>query len=395
MPPTEKNYRLKALRPRLQNLTLILPRHFFSYAETDKEVSLILDQSYVSGFPEGTLSVCNVVWRALQIEPGDSGLGSDEVIARVSKPLADNNVSIIPGSVTSLHDALLLDSTTQERRQSLDSDGATRPVSGTEFDIPNISSLSLSNTTKEDPSEQHGYQSIKPRHQYIANYPHRLHIASMEESLMDVLAIKLLESIFFDQRQASALILSERFFSFTRTDNSLSLIMDDVTMSLFPEHTLNTHEGDWRLISIGEGPLGFDECGIVSEFSLPLCDSKISLFYLSTFCSDYIMVSDEDFEQALACLCKTANVIDKDITGGSCSNCEDGGGSSSSGGGDGAVEGDGHNKDNSVLTEELFTSGSESHRGSESEPDSESLSEVDPEEEDESSGKGGGNIKKM
>lgn len=100
----------------------------------------------------------------------------------------------------------------------------------------------------------------------------------------------------------------DRFFSFTQTDTTLSIIMDDATLSLFPDHTLNTHAGDWRLISIGDGPLGFDECGIVSEFSRPLSENGIGLFYLSTFSSDYIMVNDQDFDQAVSCLEETARI---------------------------------------------------------------------------------------
>lgn len=88
----------------------------------------------------------------------------------------------------------------------------------------------------------------------------------------------------------------------------MSIIMDDATMSLFPDHTLNTHAGDWRLISIGDGPLGFDECGIVSEFSRPLSEHGIGLFYLSTFSSDYLMVNDQDFDQAVSCLEETARI---------------------------------------------------------------------------------------
>ncbi|KAF9980086.1 hypothetical protein BGZ65_005570, partial [Modicella reniformis] len=70
------------------------PQHFFSYTETDKGVSLILDETHIPGFPEDTLNICNVIWRAVQIEPGESGLGAVEVVSQVSKPLADINVSI-------------------------------------------------------------------------------------------------------------------------------------------------------------------------------------------------------------------------------------------------------------------------------------------------------------
>ncbi|KAF9206411.1 GATS protein-like 3 [Haplosporangium sp. Z 27] len=374
------------------------PRHFFSYAETDKEVSLILDESYISGFPEGIFSVSKIIWRAVQIEPGESGLGSDEVISRVSKPLADINVSIMqistydadftlmpecdltraleclntilsisnnpledlglkandlrswensypksPTGVASLHDALLLDTGARERKSSLSEDNGIPNKDYAELRPSEISSLSLNDS--EDGPDKATRTVKKMRHPFKANYPHRLHITSMEESLMDVLAIKLLESIFFDNR-------NDRFFSFTRTDNTLSIIMDSATMSLFPEHTLNTHAGNWRLIAIGDGPLGFDECGIVSEFSRPLSENGIGLFYLSTFNSDYIMVSEQDFEQAVSCLQETARLSDKEV-------CD---------------------LQDTLEDEELHTSGSESEQGSDSEPESESLSEVDPEE---------------
>ncbi|KAF9286822.1 GATS protein-like 3 [Mortierella alpina] len=366
------------------------PQHFFSYTETDKEVSLILDESHIPGFPEDTLNVCNVIWRAVQIEPGESGLavpsqkmeiGAVEVVSQVSKPLADINVSIMqistydadftllpecdltraleclsktfsitnnplediglqpeelqtwdttfpmsPTEIHSLQDALSLASATTRGRQSslmsllegeensispkdrhangredsgIGSEETSEPGSGTMsgqgshvldttlqgLDPALISSLTLN------------ADASKARHHpFQVDFPHRLHITSMEHGLVGQLAIRLLEN--------------DRFFSFTQTDTTLSIIMDDATMSLFPDHTLNTQAGDWRLIAIGDGPLGFDECGIVSEFSRPLSENGIGLFYLSTFNSDYIMVNDQDFEQAVACLQETAQTVD-------------------------------------------------------------------------------------
>ncbi|KAF8923034.1 GATS protein-like 3 [Dissophora ornata] len=101
----------------------------------------------------------------------------------------------------------------------------------------------------------------------------------------------------------------DRFFSFTQTDSTLSIIMDGATMSLFPDHTLNMQAGAWRLISIGDGPLGFDECGVVNEFSRPLSERGVGVFYLSTFSADYIMVNDQDFDRAIICLEDTAKAL--------------------------------------------------------------------------------------
>ncbi|KAF9085134.1 GATS protein-like 3 [Mortierella sp. AD031] len=358
------------------------PQHFFSYTETDREVSLILDETHIPAFPKDTLDVCNVIWRAVQIEAGEAGLGAMDVVSQVSKPLADIDVSIMqistydadftllpecdltraldclskvftisnnplqdvgleptdlqsweetfpmsPTEINSLQDALALNASTTRRRQSsllsmLEASGFRRnggdgagndgPSGSEDSGIgseansgPNSGLTSghgshVLDTTLEglDPALiasltlDAAAKASKGRHPFQVNFPHRLHITSMEHGLMDQLAIRLLEE--------------DRFFSFTQTDTTLSIIMDDATMSLFPDHTLNTQEGDWRLIAIGDGPLGFDECGIVSEFSRPLSESGIGLFYLSTFSSDYIMVNDQDFEQAVACLEETS-----------------------------------------------------------------------------------------
>ena len=60
------------------------PQHFFSYSETDREVSLILDETHIPAFPKDTLDVCNVIWRAVQIEAGESGLGKIFLLSSIS-----------------------------------------------------------------------------------------------------------------------------------------------------------------------------------------------------------------------------------------------------------------------------------------------------------------------
>ncbi|KAG0054511.1 GATS protein-like 3 [Gryganskiella cystojenkinii] len=304
------------------------PQHFFSYTETDKEVSLILDESHLSGFPAGALNVCNVIWRAVQIEPGECGQGTVEVVSQVSRPLADINVSIMQISTYDADFTLVPECDLQRALECLSKifNISNNPLEDVGLQVSDLQSWdksypesptgainSLQGALRERQSSQSDgsipdellKSTVKARHPFNANYPHRLHITSMEQSLMDMLAIRLLESIFFDNRQ-------DRFFSFTQTDTTLSMIMDDQTLSVFPEHTLNTQEGDWRLIAIGDGPLGFDECGIVSEFSRPLSEVGIGLFYLSTFNSDYIMVNDQDFEEAVSCLEETAKIAAQD-----------------------------------------------------------------------------------
>ncbi|KAI8600755.1 hypothetical protein EDD21DRAFT_125110 [Dissophora ornata] len=239
----------------------------------------------------------------------------------------DESFPMCATEINSLQDALLLGAATTRSRQSSlasspgengDIGGEKRPLrcSGSEdsgigseatsgpnsgltsghkshvLDTSLLSSLSLTENSR----------ATRARPPFRANFPHRLHITSMEHALMDQHAIRLLESIFFDNRD-------DRFFSFTQTDSTLSIIMDGATMSLFPDHTLNMQAGAWRLISIGDGPLGFDECGVVNEFSRPLSERGVGVFYLSTFSADYIMVNDQDFDRAIICLEDTAKAL--------------------------------------------------------------------------------------
>lgn len=87
-------------------------------------------------------------------------------------------------------------------------------------------------------------------------------------------------------------------FTFTAaTDEELSLVCPSVCV---PENTLTVDSG-WRTFRI-EGVLDFSLIGILSEISGILAESKIGLFALSTFNTDYILVKSENYTKALSAL---------------------------------------------------------------------------------------------
>lgn len=55
-------------------------------------------------------------------------------------------------------------------------------------------------------------------------------------------------------------------------------------------------------VDFGDKPLGFDEAGIVSSIADPLASAKISLFYISTFSTDYPLVPASDMARAVQVL---------------------------------------------------------------------------------------------
>lgn len=60
-------------------------------------------------------------------------------------------------------------------------------------------------------------------------------------------------------------------------------------------------ETDWRCFEV-LGPLGFSMTGILSRVSGTLADANISIFAISTFDTDYILVKRDKLKQAIAAL---------------------------------------------------------------------------------------------
>ena len=86
------------------------------------------------------------------------------------------------------------------------------------------------------------------------------------------------------------------FCSITRTSDGLSII---APQELIPGGILV--EKDWRVFKV-KGPLGFLLTGIVSSISTPLAEAGISILYVSTYETDYLLVKEEDLKKAIKIL---------------------------------------------------------------------------------------------
>lgn len=82
------------------------------------------------------------------------------------------------------------------------------------------------------------------------------------------------------------------FVSVTRTADELSLVCLE---SAVPQNVQS--EPGWRLFKI-EGPLDFALTGILASVAQPLAESAVSLFAISTYDTDYVMVKEQDVEKA-------------------------------------------------------------------------------------------------
>jgi len=92
------------------------------------------------------------------------------------------------------------------------------------------------------------------------------------------------------------------FCSITRTPDELSLVCPQ---DKIPGGVM--YEKDWRAFKV-QGPLGFTMTGIVASLSKPLADAGISIFYISTYETDYVLVEDKNLAKAKEILGKFCEI---------------------------------------------------------------------------------------
>ncbi|MBQ2693847.1 MAG: ACT domain-containing protein [Clostridia bacterium] len=91
--------------------------------------------------------------------------------------------------------------------------------------------------------------------------------------------------------------LNTEFFFLGKTDEELSLVCRTEDT---PEDTTERDDG-WKGFRI-EGVLEFSMIGILSKLSGILAEHEIGLFAVSTYNTDYILVKEENFTEALEVL---------------------------------------------------------------------------------------------
>lgn len=86
------------------------------------------------------------------------------------------------------------------------------------------------------------------------------------------------------------------FFSVTRTRDEVSVVClaDKVPSGV-------ASETGWRALKV-TGPFALSEIGVLASLVAPLAEAKVSLFAISTFDTDYLLVSEKQLHAAIAAL---------------------------------------------------------------------------------------------
>ncbi|QOX64948.1 ACT domain-containing protein [Anoxybacterium hadale] len=94
-------------------------------------------------------------------------------------------------------------------------------------------------------------------------------------------------------KDIQAVDFSKEYVFVGKTDEELSLVCSTDSV---PQECIAAEEG-WKAFRV-QGILDFSLVGILSKLSSILADSGISIFAVSTFNTDYILVKKERLEEA-------------------------------------------------------------------------------------------------
>jgi len=97
--------------------------------------------------------------------------------------------------------------------------------------------------------------------------------------------------------------LGGKFVSITRTSEELSVVCPQIQV---PEEV--KRDAGWRCLKV-EGPLDLSATGVLASFVTPLAWEGISVFALSTYDTDYLLVKEENLEKTVKVLAQKGHQV--------------------------------------------------------------------------------------
>jgi len=286
----------------------LLPRsrpRFFSFTETRDGYTIIVEEDLCKELPQSeSIDMPDLVWRVLSVSAGAYGshqlTGISRIVKTVISPLADFKVSVLVIS-TYQSDYVLV--------KEVDLDTAIKCLSQN-YKIFKDSGTGLEPVTLSIGERMAGMIKINERkadeHRPIVHPftcpKNRFHVTSLDFRMLPSLATIILDLMFYSKTPVDEHY--EPFFHISIVEGDISLVLDSEALSRFPEGSLytNTNDEGWKMIRVGDAPLGFDETGVAAQIAEPLADVLMSTYYISTYGLGHTLVPENEIDKAIELL---------------------------------------------------------------------------------------------
>ena len=182
------------------------------------------------------------------------------------------------------------------------------PVSGS-TPIPNTDGNSVPVTSAAAPQLLSTSPTDTPVELYVL--PHHLHICSIPKTKINLFTHSLIKVAFLPDSRPE-------FFSFAEANEKYTVVLTDKDFY----HLLNTDELEtsgipWMALTVSTGAMGSGWRELVGVTKIaksvicPLADNNISVYSLSTYQADYILVQEPTLPEALKCLGKYFKIFNE------------------------------------------------------------------------------------
>lgn len=94
-----------------------------------------------------------------------------------------------------------------------------------------------------------------------------------------------------------------RFSSMTRTHEELSIVCEAASVPA----DVRAERG-WRCLRVA-GSLDFSLTGVLAAIAAPLAEARVSMFAISTYETDYVLVRQENLRVAIDCLASAGHEV--------------------------------------------------------------------------------------
>lgn len=276
---------------------------FFTITRAEgNKVSAILDASAILAFQDNTITLTQEPWRALSLSLGSQtdlqGVGPCGAVVRA---LAQSFIPIFYVSTAHTDFIIIHESDLSKALQALGNfriikDDRSTPYPDILLENFYLDPAKIHQTIlNRDSNEPPVYFVPRPNLEWTLFPQQRIFISSLSKEGRIETAYALLKSLFFS---------SSLFFSFTETEDEISILFEEVDFPNFPDHSLAAAD-EWIPMERFKKE-HLNEIGVISTISQILSAANISILYLSTFYTSYVMVRLSDVELTKMIL-QTAN----------------------------------------------------------------------------------------
>ncbi|KAJ3341384.1 hypothetical protein HDU93_005020 [Gonapodya sp. JEL0774] len=134
---------------------------------------------------------------------------------------------------------------------------------------------------------------------------HTLRLVGLNRDYAEWWGVRLVKLIFYPEHGTAG--GADRFFSYTATEDGVSVVAEEGVLEEFGEHMVHKpggQHGAVRCIQVDLEQFGLDRYGIVYSMAEPLTSAGVNLLYLSTYKTANVLVDESDLESAVGILDK-------------------------------------------------------------------------------------------